>query len=113
MSSMAFAGVDFMAPNPPSMAVPNASPDHDGWTGLVGGNATRNAIRAQLNDPDSLEIVSSYKPWPTTYRGQACWETKVIFRAKNAFGGKITSAAEVYLLGGDLSQTRVLAVEIE
>ena len=81
------------------------------WNGVPGGPATEQAIKDSLNDPGSYQLVRSFKPWVATYDRTACWETKVVYRAKNKFGALMVASTMVYLTGGD--EPKVLGIETD
>ena len=70
---------------------------------------TEDAIKDSLDDPSSYQLVNSFKPWVATFKGTPCWETKVVFRAKNRYGALVVGDVFVYLSGGD--RTEVLGIE--
>jgi hypothetical protein len=43
-------------------------------------------------------------PWGDTFAGQKCWLEKVMFRAKNKFGGYVEAIAEVYVVNNNGSE---------
>jgi hypothetical protein len=70
------------------------------------------AIKKQLNDPDSYKYESHTLPETAVYEGQACWMETVFFRAKNGFGGYVKGSAKVYTRE-DGGETKVLGVKLE
>jgi hypothetical protein len=90
-------------------AAAGPAPESSAWNGVPGGHVTEDAVKDSLNDPGSYQFVRSFKPWVVTYNGTACWETKIVFRAKNRFGALLVGDVFVYLSGGDKPQ--VLGIE--
>ncbi len=90
-------------------AAAGPAPESSAWNGVPGGHVTEDAIKDSLNDPGSYQFVRSFKPWVATYNGTACWETEVVFRAKNRYGALMIGDVFVYLTGGDKPQ--VLGIE--
>jgi hypothetical protein len=90
-------------------AAAGPAPQSSAWNGVPGGHVTEDAVKNSLNDPGSYQFVRSFKPWVATYNGTACWETKIVFRAKNRFGALMVGDIFVYLSGGDKPQ--VLGIE--
>jgi hypothetical protein len=80
-------------------AAAGPAPESSAWNGVPGGHVTEDAVKDSLNDPGSYAFVRSFKPWVATYNGTACWETKVVFRAKNRYGAVIVGDVFVYLRG--------------
>lgn len=70
------------------------------------------AIKEQLNDPDSYKYESHSLAQATTYEGQACWSEEISFRAKNAFGAYIKGSATVYTREEE-GTTKVIACLIQ
>jgi hypothetical protein len=90
-------------------AAAGPAPESSAWNGVPGGHVTEDAVKDSLNDPGSYQFVRSFKPWVATYNGTACWETKVVFRAKNRYGALLLGDVFVYLSGGNKPQ--VLGIE--
>lgn len=84
------------------MKVAGPMPEDDAWTGLPGGHRTEEAVKAIVNDPDSVKFDSYSKPRLDKYQGQSCWTFKVLFRSKNAFGGYVRSVAWIYYRNGEV-----------
>jgi hypothetical protein len=82
--------------------VAGPKPEEDAWTGLPGGHRTEDAVKAIVNDPDSVKFDSCSKPSLTKSQGDSCWTFKVGFRAKNAFGGYVRSVAWIYWRNGEV-----------
>jgi hypothetical protein len=74
------------------------SPELDPWSGICGGSWAENAIKKQLPDPGSYQVVRFYAPYVTKHAGKGCWVEEIVFRAKNAFGGYQIQSAYVYML---------------
>jgi hypothetical protein len=90
------------------------APQIDTWYGCPGGHFTVDAIKQKLSDPESFQIGDKYlTPFVSTYQNKPCWETRILFRAKNQYGGLVMMSAIVYFTGGEVSQTKILGVEIE
>jgi hypothetical protein len=86
-------------------------PKASSWNGVPGGSATEQAIKDSLNDPGSYQFVRSFKRGVATYNGTACWEAKVVYRAKSKFGALVEASTIVYLTGGD--EPKVLGIETD
>jgi hypothetical protein len=81
------------------LAKAGPSPDVGGLWGV--SLWVHDAIKAKLRDPDSYKFISVRGPWPNTFNGQDCWFLKVLFRAKNEFGGYMEGLAEVSVVVDD------------
>jgi hypothetical protein len=88
-----------------------SAPTASAWTGVPGSWRTEEAVKQLLNDPDSYKLIQAVACTPTKYRGQPCWRVKILFRAKNAFGGYVQSVAYVYETSGE--PVTVLGAELE
>jgi hypothetical protein len=87
------------------------APEASAWNGVPGGHVTEDAIKDDLDDPGSFQVVRSFKPWVASYQGTACWETKVVFRAKNKYAALVEASTMVYLTGGE--SPKVLGLETD
>jgi len=86
------------APTPLVSTIAGPMPEVGGLWGV--SLFVHDAIKEQLNDPESYKYTSTYVPQPSTYDGQDCWLEIVNFRAKNGFGGYIGGIARVWVKVG-------------
>ena len=84
------------------MQAAGPKPEDDAWTGLPGGHRTEDAVKALVDDPDSVKFDKFSEPHLDKYQGESCWTFKVVFRAKNAFGGYVRSVAWIYWRNGEV-----------
>lgn len=85
------------------------APEIDGMTGIPGFVRAEDAIKHLVNDPDSVKLDRVIGvPNPFKHNGQSCWEFRVAFRAKNAFGGYVRSAADIYWRNGEVVDAEII-----
>ena len=57
--------------------------------------------------PDSVKFDAASKPQIAKHDDKPCWEFKVGFRAKNAFGGVVRSVAWIYWANGEVIDAKL------
>lgn len=70
-------------------------------------SAVVRALKQQLKDPDSLQVVQIVPPRTGDWQGEPCWVVEFSYRAKNSLGGYAQpELATAYLRGSTLLALR-------